>query len=220
MSDAAPCSCGGPNTFSSREAEDDLKRYRVRGPDRTTQALIDAIVAQGIDGATLIDIGAGVGAIQLALLDAGAARATSVDATEAYVAVARAEAARRGYADRVDARFGLFEAVSADLEAADVVTLDRVVCCDPDLPGLLSRVGERATRMVGLVYPRETWWNRIAARSFAAWAWLTRDPTRWRLHSTADIDRILGAAGFERRDVDRSLVWQVALYVREAGAAS
>jgi len=214
MPDDAPCSCGGPNTFSTKEADADLKRYRERGPDRTTQALIDAIVAEGIEGATLIDIGAGVGAIQLALLDAGAARATSVDATEAYVDVAREEAARRGYADRVDARFGLFEAVAADLEVADVVTLDRVVCCDPDLPGLLSRVAERATRMVGLVYPRETWWNRIAARSFAAWGWLTRDPTRWHLHSTADLDRILRAAGFARREVDHTFIWQVVVYVR------
>jgi magnesium-protoporphyrin O-methyltransferase len=214
MRDEAPCSCGCPNTFSSREAESDLKRYRERGPDGTTQALIDAIVAQGVEGATIIDIGAGVGAIQLALLDAGAVRATSVDATEAYVAVAREEAERRGYRDQVDARFGLFESVAAEIEPADVVTLDRVVCCDPDLPGLLTRVSERARRMVGLVYPRETWWNRVAARVMAAWAWVTRDPTRWHLHATADVDRILRAAGFERREIDRTLIWQVVLYVR------
>ena len=214
MPDDAPCSCGCPNTFSTREAEADLRRYRERGPDGTTQALIKAIVAEGIEGSTLIDIGAGVGAIQLALLDAGAARATSVDATEAYVEVARAEARRRGYADRVDARLGLFEAVADEIESADVVTLDRVVCCDPDLPGLLSRVSERARRMVGLVYPRETWWNRLAARVMDAWSWVTRDPTRWHLHATADIDRILTGAGFKRREVDRSLVWQVVLYVR------
>lgn len=220
MADESPCSCGCPNTFSSREAEADLKRYRRQGADRTTQALIDAVIAEGIGGATLIDIGAGVGAIQLALLDAGAARATSVDATEAYVDVAQAEADRRGFGDRVDARFGLFEVVAADIDTADVVTLDRVVCCDPDLPGLLTRVSERARRMVGLVYPRETWWNRVAARVMAAWGWVTRDPTRWHLHATADIDRILAEAGFSRREVNRTFIWQVALYVREAPAAS
>lgn len=214
MADETPCTCGCPNTFSSRDAAADLKRYRERGPDGTTQALIDAIVGQGIAGATVIDIGAGVGAIQLALLDAGAAHATSVDATEAYVAVAREEAERRGVGDRLDARFGLFEAVAAEIEPADVVTLDRVVCCDPDLPGLLERVTERARRMVGLVYPRETWWNRVASRVFAAWGWITRDPTRWHLHATADLDGILRAAGFQRREIDRSFVWQVVLYVR------
>lgn len=214
MPDDASCSCRCPNTFSRREAESDLRRYREHGPDGTTQALIDAIVIQGVAGATVIDIGAGVGAIQLALLDAGAASATSVDATEAYVEVAREEAERRGVGDRVDARFGLFEAVADEIESADVVTLDRVVCCDPDLPGLLERVTERARRMVGLVYPRETWWNRIGGRAFAVWGWITRDPTRWHLHATADLDRILRAAGFERREISRTLVWQVVLYVR------
>jgi hypothetical protein len=68
--------------------------------------------------------------------------------------------------------------------------------------------------MVGLVYPRVTWWNKIAARVLAAWGWLTRDSIRWHLHANADIDGILRRAGFVRRDIDRTLIWQVALYVR------
>ena len=214
MPDPAPCNCGCPNTFDEKAADSDLKRYLDRGPDGTTQSLIDAIVDEGVDGATLLDIGAGVGAIQLALLAAGASSAASVDATEAYVQVARDEAARRGYADRTRGLVGTLEALAHEIEPADVVTLDKVVCCDPDLPALLTRAAERARRMVGLVYPRETWWNRFAARGLAAWGWLTRDPTRWHIHATADIDGILRSAGFQRRDVDRSLIWQVALYVR------
>jgi hypothetical protein len=214
MPDEAPCSCGCPNTFDEKAAKGDLKRYLDQGPDRTTQALIDAIVSEGIEGATLLDIGAGVGAIQLALLGAGAASATTVDATEAYVLVAREEAARRGFADRTDGRVGTLEALASVIQPADVVTLDKVVCCDPDLAGLLARAAERAQRMVGLVYPRETWWNRFAARGLAAWGWITRDSTRWHLHRTGDIDSILRSAGFARRDVDRTMIWQVALYVR------
>ena len=74
--------------------------------------------------------------------------------------------------------------------------------------------------MIGLVYPRETWWNRLTARVMMAWGWITRDPTRWHLHATADIDRIMTSAGFTRRDVDRSFIWQVTLYLREAPAAA
>jgi Ribosomal protein L11 methyltransferase (PrmA) len=214
MPDRTPCTCGCPNTFDVKEARDDLKRYLDQGPDKTTKALIDAIVAEGIEGATLLDIGAGIGAIQIALLGDGAASAESVDATEAYVRVARDEAARRGYAERTNGRVGTLEVLAPAIEPADVVTLDRVVCCDPDLPGLLIRAAERARRMVGLVYPRETWWNRLAARGLAAWGWLTRDSTRWYIHPTAEIDAILRSAGFRRRDVDRSLIWHVALYVK------
>ena len=214
MADQTPCNCGCPNTFDEKMAASDLKRYLKDGPDKSTRALIDAIVGEGIEGATLLDIGGGIGAIQLALLDAGAASAESVDATEAYVEVARDEAARRGFAERTNGRIGTLEGLAQVIDPADVVTLDKVVCCDPDLPGLLVRAAERAQRMVGLVYPRETWWNRLASRMIATWCWITRDPTRWRIHPTADIDAILRTAGFQRRDVDRSLIWHVVLYVK------
>lgn len=218
MADHAPCSCGCPNTFSAKDADDDLARYLKRGPDRTTRALIDAIIAEGIEDATLIDIGGGIGAIQLELLASGAARATTVDATEAYVAVARAEAERRGYGDRTSGRAGTFEEIAPEIEPADIVTLDRVVCCDPNLPGLLDSAAARARRMVGLVYPRDTWWNRLGARLMNAAAWLTRDGTRAYLHDPAEIDRILTTAGFRRREIERTFVWQVALYVRPEAA--
>lgn len=214
MPDRSPCDCGCANTFSTKEADADLRRYRKDGANRSTQALIDAIVADGVDGATLLDIGGGIGAIQLALLAAGAASAESVDATEAYVAVARAEAERRGYGERTRGRAGDFVALAPEVEPADVVTLDKVVCCYSDMPALLTRVAGHARRAIGLVYPRETWWNRAAARCFDVWGWVTRNPQPWYLHPTADIDGLLRAAGFERRDVHRELVWQVALYVR------
>ena len=218
MADRPPCDCGCANVFSSKEAEGDLKRYRKKGPESSTKALIDAIVAEGVDGATLLDIGAGIGAIQLGLLDAGAAHADSVDATEAYVAAARGEAVSRGFGDRVSGRVGDFVALAGEIAPADVVTLDKVVCCYADMPALLGRAAERARRIVGLVYPRETWWNRVASCGFAAWGRLTGDPTRWRLHRTADIDSVLRSAGFERHDVTREFIWHVALYRRSAGA--
>ena len=219
MSDGPRCDCGSANVFSSKEAENDLKRYRKNGPDSSTKALIDAIVAKGVDGATLLDIGAGIGAIQLGLLAAGAASAESVDATEAYVEAAGEEAARRGFGDRVKGRAGDFATLADEIEPADFVTLDKVVCCYPDMPALLGRAADRARRAVGLVYPRETWWNRVAARGIAAWGWVTRDPTRWHLHAVADIDAVLVRAGFERDDVKRELIWQIALYRRRPPAS-
>jgi hypothetical protein len=214
VTDRPPCDCGCANVFSTKEAENDLKRYRRQGPDASTKALIDALLAEGVDGSTLLDIGAGIGAIQLNLLPAGLAHAESVDATEAYVIAARDEATRRGFGDRVNGRVGDFVAVAAEVPAADVVTLDKVVCCYADMPALLGGAADRARRVVGLVYPRETWWNRFASRGLAAWGWLTRDPTRWHIHPVADIDAVLRRAGFDRHDVKRELIWQIALYRR------
>jgi hypothetical protein len=54
----------------------------------------------------------------------------------------------------------------------------------------------------------------MASRVFEVWGRLTRDPTRWRLHRTVDIDRVLADAGFDRNDVGRDLIWHVVLYRR------
>lgn len=175
------------------------------------------MVAEGVEGATLLDIGGGIGAIAFELLDAGAVSAQSIDATEAYVTIERQEAARRGVAERLTARVGDFVVLASEIQPADVVTLDKVVCCYLDMPVLVGRAAERTRRMVGLVFPRETWWNRVVARLIGAWSWLTRSPVRWRLHPPADIDRLLAGAGFERRDVSRDFIWHVVLYRRQFG---
>ena len=218
MPERHPCECGcTPNTFSHGEAANDLKRYLEHGADETTRALIDAIVADGIEGRSVLDIGGGIGAIQLELLAAGASRADAVDASEAYVVAARDEAARRGYADRTSDRIGDFVTLAPVVEPADVVTLDRVVCCYPDVDALLGAAADKARRTIGLVYPRDTWWNRLAARLMQAWSWVTRDATRWYLYPTARVDGILERAGFaSSRPITRTFVWQVVLYRRRS----
>jgi SAM-dependent methyltransferase len=215
MPDRAPCDCPGcPNVFSLKSAEEDLRRYVRNGPDPTTRSLIDAIAANGIEGESVLDIGGGIGAIQLGLLAAGAATAVSVDASPSYVAVARAEAERRGYADRTRHLEGDFVALADDVEAADIVTLDRMVCCYSDMPRLVGRSVDHARRMIGLVYPRDARWTRALASLMTAYHRLTRDPVRWYIHSESALDGLIRGAGFERRVLRRHVLWQVALYVR------
>ena len=219
MPERRPCDCGcSPNTFSDREAADDLKRYLEQGPDKTTRALVNAIVAEGVEGTTVLDVGGGIGAIQLELLAAGATRAEAVDASGSYIEIARAEAERRGYGDRTSARVGDFVDLAKSVEPADIVTLDRVVCCYPDVDALLGAAADKATRIVGLVYPRDIWWNRIAARLVNAWGWLTRDATRWYQYPTGQVDGIMRRAGFAGREITRDWIWQVVLYRRQATA--
>src|SRR4029078_2242432 len=101
-----------------------------------------ALVADGVEGETLLDIGAGIGAIQLGLLAAGAARAESVHATWAYGGPAGEGADRRGFGDRVSGRVGDFVALADDVDPADIVTLDKVVGCYADLRALLGRAAD------------------------------------------------------------------------------
>lgn len=210
-----PCNCPTcPNLFSAKAAENGLKRYRRHGPDATTRALIAAIAEEGVQGSALLDIGGGIGAISLELLGAGVASAESVDASAPYIEVAEAEAARRGYAERTTYRIGDFVAVADEVPPADIVTLDRMICCYGDVASLLARSADHARRMVGLVYPRDDWWVRAMARVLNAGSRLVRRPLRWYIHGESVISGLMIDAGFERRVLRRFMLWRVVLYVR------
>jgi SAM-dependent methyltransferase len=200
--------------FDEREAEHDMAEWRRSGPPDATQELIDALRAEGVQGAALLDIGAGVGMIHLELLGAGAATAVDVDASTAYLAAARAEAERRGLADRVEHRFGDVVDLAAQLPPAEVVTLDRVICCYPDLPALLGAALIPGPRLIGLVHPSDGWWMRGSMALFNALGRLLRRHHFFYVHRRTEIDRLMREAGFIERHRGGGRVWRVAVYRR------
>jgi len=208
------CACTIGNEFNERQARRELATYRRRGPDQTTSWLIDGLVARGVTGLTVLDIGAGVGAVHLQLLKDGAASATDVDGSPAYVVAAREESALQGLGDRVSYLVGDFVTLAREIPPADVVVLDRVVCCYPDMAALVKQSVARARQSYGLVYPRDTWWIRAGAGALNGFARLTRQRVRAYIHRTIDVDGIVRAAGFEPRFRRTTLFWQVAVYAR------
>ena len=212
----ANCCCGVDYDalFDDKMARNDLNAYRRKGVTGQTRRLVQALKSAGVDGATLLDIGGGIGAIQLELLAAGAASTTDVDASRAFVATARAEAERRGYAERTEYHYGDFVALADEVPAADIVTLDRVVCCYADMPALVGASVAHATRLYGLIYPVDRWWIRAGARAGNFALGLFRQSFRFHVHRSAAVDALVRARGFERQLGDRGLIWQVALYRR------
>jgi len=176
--------------------------------------LIDALRGEGVDGATLLDIGGGVGAIQHELLGAGATRATGADAATDYLEVARQEAERQGHADRVAFHHGDFVAIADQLDTADIVTLDRVICCYPDVKALVRTSVGKARRLYGVVYPRDVWWTKLGSRFLNLFLWASRNPFRVFVHSSRDVDALVREAGLERRLTRLTPNWQIVLYSR------
>jgi len=210
--------CGIEEQFNRAEAARKLHEYRHGGPARTTQLLLDALMREPVAGQTVLDIGGGVGAILHALLKAGAAAATDVDASAAYLAVAREEAARQGHAERITYHHGNFADIADTLAPADIVTLDRVICCYHDMPTLVERSSAKAARLYGLVYPRDTWWVRAGVRAENGLMWLQRSSFRVFAHSSAAVDAIVRRNGFQQRYTHNAGFWQVILYERSADA--
>src|SRR5687768_12758136 len=194
------CQCKGIETlFDQKEAETKLKAYRKDGPAKTTRMLIEALEAQGIDGTTLLDIGGGVGAIQHELLRAGVERATGVDASTAYLKAAQEEAEQRGHADRITYHHGNFVDLAPQIAPADIVTLDRVICCYHDMPALVGLSVAKAGRLYGLVYPRDTWWMRFGIVLANLYFRVVRNPFRTFVHPTQAVDALVRGNGFEQR---------------------
>lgn len=206
--------CDAERLFNDRRAKRELRKYRRKGPDKSTRLLLDGLLGSETAGSTLLDIGGGIGAIQHASAQAGAAAITGADASEAYVEACRGEARRQGYGDRADYRVGDFLELADSLPDADVVTLDRVVCCYPDMPRLVGASAAKAGRLYGLVFPRRRWPVRAVIALLNLGEALKRTTFRVFVHDPDEIDAAVRAAGFERAHEARTFVWQVAVYSR------
>jgi magnesium-protoporphyrin O-methyltransferase len=213
MSCCAQCD-GIAREFNAQVAARELAAYRHRGVRGTTKLLIDALRGHGVQGATLLDIGGGIGAVQHELAAAGVGRITSVEASPAYLEAQQSEAARRGYGTAVVYLGGDFVTLAGRVPSSDIVTLDRVVCCYHDMPSLVSLSAARAHRVYGAVFPRDTWWNAIGIMLVNAVSRLRRSPFRSFLHPPAQIDALLRAAGLHLTSARQTLVWRVAVYSR------
>lgn len=202
--------------YDEATARADLDEYRAHGPRANTRRLVDELRRAGVAGATLLDVGGGVGLVQHELMAAGATRILAVDASRSYLSAAQEEARRRGYADRADYVHGDFVDLARGIESADVVTMDRVICCYPDMPGLVGAAADKARRLVGLVYPRDAWWVKVAVAAKDAWRRATHEVDRAWVHAARDIERELSRRGFARRFRSRRLYWQIEVYERRA----
>jgi 2-polyprenyl-3-methyl-5-hydroxy-6-metoxy-1,4-benzoquinol methylase len=213
-----PCNCCEitDNAFSEAEARAEIRNYRKRGPANQTKLILEAIRALGLKDAALLDIGGGIGAIHHELLNDVASEATHVDASSAYLKEAKEETARRGNSERVQFIHADFTDVESDLPQADVVTLDRVVCCYPDFRGLLKAAASHSRKAVALTYPRETWYMRFGLSCANFFQRLRKDPFRVFLHPVSEMELLLKQEGFVKTTVQRLFVWEMALYQRSS----
>jgi SAM-dependent methyltransferase len=210
-----PCACDGlEQCFDAQRATRELQQYRQRGAIASTQRLIALLQREALADMTLLDIGGGVGAIQHALLQAGMRNSLDVDASTAYLAAAREEADRLGLTERSQFLHGNFVELAPSIPVADVVTLDRVICCFADMPALVGLSAARATMWYGIVIPRDTWWMQGLQTIRNDMKRLTRAPLQFYLHPTQAIDGILREQGLRPHVSYSQGMWQVMLYRR------
>jgi magnesium-protoporphyrin O-methyltransferase len=209
------CQCQSIDaTFDRLLAQQQLRKVRRRGPQKTTRILLEALKARGVKDRTLLDIGGGVGVIQHDLLSSGAAAVTSVDASSAYLAVSRAEAERLGHAGRIHYYYGNFVELAPGIPPADIVTLDRVICCFDEMEVLVGVSSAKARGTYGVVYPRSAWWVRLGVAIANLSLAVRGNPFRIFTHDSAAVEEVIRAQGLTRVSHHTSGMWQVVVFAR------
>ena len=207
---AACCTPSGyRKIFGARTARRDLRKYRRRGLDRTARLLVGFLTERGVEGDSVLEVGGGVGAIQLELLKAGAARTTNVELSPEYEPFA---AELFGDEAPVERRLGDFVRDADDLPRADDVVLHRVVCCYPDAEALVGAAAEHARRRLVLSFPPHTPLFRAGSAVFNAFLALRRTEFRTFIHPRSSI---VGAArGLDPVFEARTRMWRVVGFER------
>lgn len=186
------------------------KRYRKKGLDGTARRMVEFLEANGLDGATVLEIGGGVGEIQIELLKAGAAHAVNLELSPAYDEEAERLVHEAALDGRVERRLHDIAVDPEGVEAADIVLMHRVVCCYPDYERLLGAAAQRARRLLVFSYPPRNVLSRlfISAENFVFR--LMRREYRSFAHPPAAMLGVLAEGGLRRTFVYHTLVWQVA----------
>lgn len=205
------CNHGLNDVFTDDVSRKDADSYRRSGLPARAKKLLKAIGA--LENRTTLEVGLGAGAVTVEMLRRGAARATGVDAVANQLAAARSLATEFGVGDRAGFVLGDF-AASDDVPSADVVVLDRVVCCYEDWRLLLDTAARHAHAKVALTYPRDTWWMRGVARLMNVWWRLKRSDFRFRVHPVAEMHAHLRAAGLQPTVADHHVGWEVLIAAR------
>lgn len=200
---------GYQKTFGDRFARRVARRYRRHGLDPTQQRLVDFLVERDIRDASVLEIGGGVGEIQVELLRRGAATVTNLEISTGYEPEAAALLEASGLADRVTRRFVDIAIEPEVVEQADVVVLHRVVCCYPDYERLLAAAGGHARRLLVFSHPPDNVPTRILLSGENFLRRVRGNDFRAFLHPPAAMVDVLRGVGLRPAYAHHGLAWDV-----------
>ncbi len=205
------------NMFNDKGARADLKAYWKKGIDKQARLIVEAVSARGVEGASLLEVGGGLGGLHAELLKRGAARAVNVDVSSAYVNAAKTVAEKLGLSDRVEHRVADFAREAEGVASADVVIMHRVICCYPDMPQLVSAAAQRANRLMAVSFPTDSWYMRVFEKMINTAMWLTRSGYRFYLHAPEAILRVAAEHGLTPVQQKFSIPWKIVVFERGRG---
>ena len=212
------CCDPGPyrRIFDSKEAKRKVKNYRKKGLGPMSSGMVDFLVSEDVAGLNMLEVGGGIGAIEIELLKAGVTSAVNVELSAGYDVAANALAREEGVEERIERKIGDFVEIQDEVDRADIVVLIAVVCCYPWMEKMMSAVVSKTGTYLALVFPREKWWVKLGFRMGDLFLSLRGCDLKGYVHPVDEIERIAEDAGLVARHRDSTAVWQAVVWERIA----
>ena len=213
-------SCCGPGeydkVFDEKHARSRASEYARKGLTGDARRIVDFVRGRLSAGYTVLEVGGGVGEIHLELLKDGASRAVNVELATQYENVASELIHQRGLGDRVERQLGDFVGQAGNIPAADLVVMNRVVCCYPDADALVGAAAEHARRYLVMAFPVDRWWIRWGIAADNAWCAVRGNAFRGYVHATRTVIASAQHRGMRPVEHSRGFIWQLIALERTA----
>ena len=210
-------SCCNPNglneMFGGSYVKSERRAFERCGLKERQKRVLEAV--GDADGRTVLDVGGGFGALSLTLLERSAARASLVEVSRDYLEAARSLAGAGGVTGRMNLLQGDF--VTIETPPADIVLLDRVVCCYPDAAALLEKAASHSEALLLLTYPKPRPLLKLFRTVLNTSMKLFRRDYRFYLHDEARILEAAMSDGHQKvshRSLGTLGVWQLLVLER------
>jgi cyclopropane fatty-acyl-phospholipid synthase-like methyltransferase len=200
--------------FNAKDAQREIRDYRLGKIKKNSRPLIQALTQLNLEGASLLDIGGGVGVLVFELVKKGISHATLIELSEAYLHAFREECIRQGLTNTVVSVQGDYTMLHSKAGAADLVCLDKVICCYADYVELVSNSCRNAKRWYAYVIPRDVWWVKLVAGISDRFRKLTGDPFQTFVHPQSEIEKLVMREGFHKLNEQKNREWLTVLYER------
>jgi magnesium-protoporphyrin O-methyltransferase len=191
------------------------RRFEKKGFEPSQKQLLAGLEQAGYSGATVLEIGSGVGHLHQTLLEKGAASAVGIDLSPKMNEEARQWAEERGLGERTRYFDDDFMILADELEVADVTILDKVVCCYPDAEGLVKQSLKKTQRVYALTYPHNRWYIRFVMSVSALLMLLIGSDFRPYVHDPILIEQWIIDNGYTKNYEASSFIWLTQVYIKQ-----
>ena len=128
------------------------KDYEESGISKSSKILLDQLSDYGFEGKNLLDLGCGIGSFSVRALQRVVVSSVGFDLSTEMISMACRLSDKSGLNDRVS--FNRGDASKVNLPPSEIVVLDKVMCCYPDIKELLCNSSGAAIEYYAFIIPR------------------------------------------------------------------